>query len=1033
MIEVFQDFTVANVQAAKADCLLVEDKHVYIGTSDGNVIQYEMEFRTGGNSNIVNVKGKLVKSKLVGTARKGVEAIALARGLNSVLVLCDGAIYALDSRTLEVLYVVHQAKGCTSFTVKEGGGNNECWLLVAKGKKLTVLHQKKGEKVFDVKFEQSIAEAVVSMCWTGEQACLVTKKDSGLFDYRTGSYTPVLEVEGKNRIISKAIEGEYFIMRSDIGVVVDASAMPRPYSAFCWTEGDLLGYATSKPYIVGVHPGGLAVYSIPRGHTQMALVQKIAMPGRGDGVCIAAASLETSAADYVFVTNRSGGGLSCLVPATLRSQVAHLVSQKRVEEAEVLLKNCVADSELEVGLQRLHRDAGLQAFAEMDFNGAAQHLRESSPHVLHPGELVRLFPEVMEASGALPQTFYAMGHSEELEFNPFADVGDIRELVMKASLEDGGLLLNDDEKQKVVKSQAVNASTCVLRLLADFHRKVKEVLEPLSDTSRSSRADGESVRYWTALLEDIDTWTAMLLAYSDSKDVEEFVQLPPPGAVTEKPNTGPLNLNRKARKRATQSRDFRFVAPNYCRLAEVEAYLKSKEKYNALAFMLRARGMHSSALDIWRQLGGGELIEVGKDGVSPSVETLKQFVPDTPEGHELTLRHSGWLMRVSPFDSVEIFTEACQSLDPDRVLQHIASTAGDITRLGVEEQGLGSASMTETYRDACETPMDLYLAHLVESRERTEERFHTAYGVRLIAHVSSCLDAAMQNGEAMGDAVPFEKPGKGASAAIVDLYDSRERLVRFLEKSSTYDVRVLLRRLKPLPVREECVLLYKTAGRHDKALQIMLRDMNNFTAAERYCLGLPWSSHSFDDEAEIDDIFDANAQKVMDYSGRMGSEDERSDLFLLLLASLLSPELGGGKESDKETAMRLLETHCDKIEPQGAIRVVSANIPLQDVVPFLEPALRRSSKRHHLSQVTKHLSQYELMHMRSKLISMKSHAVVVKEATTCPVCGKKIGDKVFATFPNGEIVHFKCYDHSKPTRSPVTNVDYSEVFEKNRE
>lgn len=133
--------------------------------------------------------------------------------------------------------------------------------------------------------------------------------------------------------------------------------------------------------------------------------------------------------------------------------MSRLVSQKRIEEAENLLRNCVTGTELEIGLMRLNRDAGLQSFAELDFNTAASYLRQAGPIVLHPGELVKLFPEVMEASGSRPQLFYDMGQVERLDGNPLAGFDDISDVVKHSGLEEGGLLLSDVEKEKVILSQ----------------------------------------------------------------------------------------------------------------------------------------------------------------------------------------------------------------------------------------------------------------------------------------------------------------------------------------------------------------------------------------------------------------------------------------------------------------------------------------------------------------------------------------------------------------------------------------------------
>ena len=51
--------------------------------------------------------------------------------------------------------------------------------------------------------------------------------------------------------------------------------------------------------------------------------------------------------------------------------------------------------------------------------------------------------------------------------------------------------------------------------------------------------------------------------------------------------------------------------------------------------------------------------------------------------------------------------------------------------------------------------------------------------------------------------------------------------------------------------------------------------------------------------------------------------------------------------------------------------------------------------------------------------------VTATEERACHLCHARLGTQVFAAYPNGVLVCFKCYRHSKPTVCPVTGTDFA--------
>jgi hypothetical protein len=54
--------------------------------------------------------------------------------------------------------------------------------------------------------------------------------------------------------------------------------------------------------------------------------------------------------------------------------------------------------------------------------------------------------------------------------------------------------------------------------------------------------------------------------------------------------------------------------------------------------------------------------------------------------------------------------------------------------------------------------------------------------------------------------------------------------------------------------------------------------------------------------------------------------------------------------------------------------------------------------------------------------------VAITRDKLCPVCYKPLGDRVFAYFPNGTVVHFKCFRDA--TIDPVTGLDFKKEQDK---
>ena len=57
-------------------------------------------------------------------------------------------------------------------------------------------------------------------------------------------------------------------------------------------------------------------------------------------------------------------------------------------------------------------------------------------------------------------------------------------------------------------------------------------------------------------------------------------------------------------------------------------------------------------------------------------------------------------------------------------------------------------------------------------------------------------------------------------------------------------------------------------------------------------------------------------------------------------------------------------------------------------------------------------------------VQLMQRRVVVTEERACSVCHMRISTKMFAVYPNGVLVCFKCYRKGDPSICPVSGQDF---------
>lgn len=217
----------------------------------------------------------------------------------------------------------------------------------------------------------------------------------------------------------------------------------------------------------------------------------------------------------------------------------------------------------------------------------------------------------------------------------------------------------------------------------------------------------------------------------------------------------------------------------------------------------------------------------------------------------------------------------------------------------------------------------------------------------------------------------------------------RDKLIRILREKSSYEPYTVLEVIGQLPLYEEQVILYQKINNHLAALKTIVYNLKDSQKALEYCFK---------------------------------NEKNNEDIFLNLL------EIYIVSEKDKEIperALNLLKDYPSKFNPIDVLKILPPSLPLSHISSFLYKTLRKSEHQHRYSKVVKNIEMN--LNLDSKM--MKYHqlkkCVIIKPKDLCAVCKKNIGESVFARFPNGVIVHYKCFQGLKNVHEcPITHRNF---------
>ena len=377
---------------------------------------------------------------------------------------------------------------------------------------------------------------------------------------------------------------------------------------------------------------------------------------------------------------------------------------------------------------------------------------------------------------------------------------------------------------------------------------------------------------------------------------------------------------------------------------DLHAWAEEERYLAALASFYVSRKQERKALEIWGRIGQRQVRDRWGHDGVADAVRLLSSTPDV----SLVWEFAGWVVEAMGDAAVAIFTAPrTPPLAPDKVLEFLRKYPSNVSQA--------------------------YLEALIEKGQLMDERYHTLLASMYIDTIVALLPpGGVPPAEAPPAADPRGRPSRAETGGL--LGRTRRKLKLFLIHSALYNPTPLLARTRDTGLQEENVLLLGKLGQHQQALSILVEQMHDLSGAEEYCV-----RHHADD----------------------------NDLFFWLFKVYAAAEPADGAALN-DRALALLRRHAAYLPPAKVLPTLPPTFPLAELQDYLVRALQSNVSAARETMALRSIRRAESMNAKCRAAELKARRVVINKERMCAVCHKRISDQVFAFYPNGVVVHFKC-------------------------
>lgn len=390
---------------------------------------------------------------------------------------------------------------------------------------------------------------------------------------------------------------------------------------------------------------------------------------------------------------------------------------------------------------------------------------------------------------------------------------------------------------------------------------------------------------------------------------------------------------------------------------------------NARAMLFEAFNRKVDALKMWKNIAhSGGSAEQKEQAARQTIKILLK-VTDT----QTVFTYLDWVLTSFPFIGLEVFTspEELHHIAPDLVLQKLVGF------------------------DKPEAPLiERYLQFLVNEKQLNSERFHTRLGMTYLTTLFNLR--------------PKESRDEVSLANSKFVKYKREFLV-FLETSKYYNPLTILDVLRGSWFIDAEVLLYVRDKKYREALRILVADAEvkkDYSGVETFCIR--------QGDTLLTELLQIYIEKAETAEAKeLGAADEAARIVI-------------EKETQKykNLVYELLKNHAANslLDPLKVIEMIPERWPLvttqsSSLSSYLHVALSHALHLGRATKIMRSLSEMDRIQVECDWVRMRNASVRITGERLCQKCMKKIGDRAFAVYPDGGVVHHSCLEDTLFSKS----------------
>ncbi|KAG9444669.1 hypothetical protein H6P81_016009 [Aristolochia fimbriata] len=935
---------------AKIHCVGSHGSKLLLGCNDGSLHIYAPDSDRQplpSSDRRIRQEPYVVEKAVKGFSKKPLVSMEVSPSRDFLISLSESiAFHRLPG--LEPVANIGKSKGANVYAWDERRG----FLCFGRQKRVGIFRHDGGREFVEVK-EFSVPDVVKSMAWCGENICLAVRREYMILNGTNGVLSEVFPSGVAPPLVIPLPTGELLLGKDNIGVFVDQNGKLLKDGRICWSDAPA-SVVIHMQYAIARLPRYVEVRSL---RPPYPLVQTVHLRDVRH-------LLQSNDAVLAVLENSVYG----LFPVPLGAQIVQLTGSANFEEALSLCKLLPPeDSTLRAAKEdAIHIRYGMHLFNNGSYEEAMEQFLASSADITHVLSLYPflVLPKVISASEPdkmfdLASEYLSRASSDASdEMEPFSPSQDSE----KSSLE--------------IKKMSHNALMALNKYLQKkrfgiIEKATAEVTEEVVsdavtsyDGNRSKPSSKGRIRIQinssareTASILDTALLQSLLLTGLTTAALELLKSL------------------------------------NYCDVKISEEFLSQRNHHMALLELYKGNDMHHEALKLLTQLleePNADNLESGHGHDIKSQAIIDYLKPLCSTDPMLVLEFSLHALESCPAETIGLFLSG--NIPPDLVNSYLKQHAPKLQAtylelmLATNEGSISSNLQNELVQIYLSEVLEWY-ANLKAQNKWEEKEYSPA----------------------------------------------RKKLLEALEGISGNNAEILLKRLPSDALYEERAILLGKLNQHQLALSLYVHKLHMPHLALAYCdrvyeAGLYTLSKSntsiyltllqiYLNPRKATKEFERRSENVVAQpsatgfqklhlfktkgnrvskkiaeiegaedirSSPSGTDSGRSDY------DGDEPQEDGGPIMLDET-LDLLSRKWDRINGAQALKLLPRETKLQNLLPFLEPLLKKSSEGCRNFSVIKSLRHSENLQVKDEFYKHRRTVVKITSDSMCSLCNKRIG------------------------------------------